>query len=74
MTNPARVAKLDQERAHIDEAVDEIVDTIRDLHDQPSHEVLCALVEFLAEDDPQMVVLVAAGALLRLAQQERCLG
>jgi hypothetical protein len=62
----ARTARLDQDRAAIDETIDGLLDDVRAvLTDSDPNEVLIALIESF--DDSPFAAYVAAGALLRLA-------
>lgn len=68
----ARTARLDQDRALIDESVDGILADIRCvLREWDANEVLLGLIGSFENCEPGHVAMVAAGALLRLAQGAR---
>jgi hypothetical protein len=67
----ARLARLDQDRALINETVNELVADVREvLADADAAEVLLALIASFDDSLPGHVSIVAAGALLQLAQEE----
>ena len=66
----ARTAKLDQERAEVDATINGLIQDVRDvMPGYDANEVLIALVESFDWAHTETVALVAAGCLLRLAQQ-----
>lgn len=72
MTDPSRVAALDQVLAALSECVDGFVEDVRSvLNDSNPGEVWLALSESLRSSQHPNVCDLCAGALVRLARQEQ---
>lgn len=71
MTDPSRVAALDQVLAALSECVDGFVMDVRLVTDSNPGEVWLALSESLQSSNHPNVCDLCAGALLRLARQEQ---